>query len=253
MKKAKRQYYTNDERIIRAWAIEEIKDLMSRRAMYNASDMRREELNDLWVRTKEYWKTASFGRNWGYYVGMDEISHYYVVNHDQQRQKELDALRAAHPEIQNIRDNLGYGSAVMHPMTTPMVILSGDGRTAQGTWWSLGYECVNQPEGDPVCLWYAERTAADFVQEDGQWKIWHLFVTSDYEFEAGTSISTLPTFQEPGTCIPENEFGEPTIKMLAHDRSYGWIDGYPHLPSPYQYFTNDIGFGPEGHPELKED
>lgn len=252
-KKNKKQFYTEDERIQRVWASEDIKDLMSRRAVYAMNEDRRQELDDLWVSSDFYKKSASLGRNWGYYVGMDEINNYYVVKHAEDRQKKLDAMCAAHPEITNIRDNLDYGSMTMHPMTTPLVVIAGDGKTAQGTWWSLGFECFANPDGDPLCMWYGEKYAADFVLEEDGWKIWHLFITSDFEYEAGTPLAAVDTFQNVEDIIPAVEFGEPTIKMNAHNRSYGWIDGYPALPNEHYTYSDEIGYGPEGNPRYEED
>ena len=40
----RKQYYSDDERIIRVWDIEEVKDLMSRRQVLNMNNERRKEL-----------------------------------------------------------------------------------------------------------------------------------------------------------------------------------------------------------------
>jgi len=254
-KKDKKPYYTEDERILRVWDIEDIKDLMSRRGFYVANDMRREELNDLWVNTPKYRKTASLGSNWGYYVGMDAISSYYVVKHAEERQKLLDAYCAAHPEVENHLDNLGYGCMGFHPVTTAMVILSGDGCTARGKWYVIGNESTWKPDGPASCHWYNDHLAADFVRENGEWKIWHLVISNDIHVEAGQNLNEMPTIPEPGTHPAEVEFlsGKPTIEMLTHNMSLNWADNYPHIPDPYFHFEDEIGFGPQGHPKYEEE
>ncbi len=73
--------YTDLEQMQRVWAVETIKDLMSRRAMYSAFELREQELNELWVSSPENMETASFGRNGGFYVGMNAIRSYYVKAH----------------------------------------------------------------------------------------------------------------------------------------------------------------------------
>ena len=65
---------SNEERIVRVWDIEQVKDLMSRRTVYDCNGQHQEELDELWVQVPENQKTASFGRNWGYYVGMEQIT-----------------------------------------------------------------------------------------------------------------------------------------------------------------------------------
>ena len=231
-KKKAKPVYTDEERIDRLMSQEEIKDLMGRRAMYQANDWRDRELRELWV-DDENQSTASYGRNWGYYTGMDNIRAWYV-----------DSLN------ERITDD-NRGVIVMHPITTPLVVLADDGKTAQGTWWSLGFE--GRPEGDGAQVdWYGIRLAADFVrQADGSWRIWHLFESNDYEYATGAGMSACKSFPEKGTLKPEIEFGTPTIPMAAHNRSFGWVDGYPHLPDAYKTFDEDFGFGPEGNPRYE--
>lgn len=253
-RKTTKQYYTDDERILRVWDIEDIKDLMARRSFYVANDMHREELNDLWVTTPKYRRTASLGSNWGYYVGMDEISNYYVVKHVAERQKLLDTYCAAHPEVENRRENLGYGCMSFHPACTPLVVLSGDGYTARGNWYVIGQDSTWRPDGPASCHWFNDRLAADFVKENGRWKIWHLVIANDIQIEAGEDLNNMPTRLLPGSNPAENEFmaGDPTIKMLTHNVIMNWSDGYPPIPGPYFHFEDETGYGPHGHPEYEE-
>lgn len=253
--KTKKQFYTDDERIRRVWDIEDIKDLMSRRSFYVANDMRREELNDLWVTTPKYQKSASLGSNWGYYVGMEEISSYYVVKHTEERQKLLDAYCAAHPEVENCRENLNYGCMYFHPVSTPMVVLSGDGYTAQGNWYVIGQESTRRPDGPASCQWYNDKLAADFVKENGRWRIWHLVISNDFHVVVGEDLNEMPTIPVPGDNPAEVEFknGIPTIQMLTHNTAMNWGDNYPPLPNPYFRFEDEISYGPEGHPNYEDD
>ena len=73
--------FSDEELISRIWDIEEIKKLIHRRVYYQAEDRREDELSDLWVREPQNRESASFGRNWGYYTGMDNIYNYYVKEH----------------------------------------------------------------------------------------------------------------------------------------------------------------------------
>jgi hypothetical protein len=247
---SKKQYYSDDERIIRVWDIETVKDLMSRRQVLQMNNERRKELDTLWVTEPKYRKTASIGSNWGYYVGMDEISNYYVVEYTKKQQEALDAKCAANPELRNIRDNFGYGDLIAHHISTPCVVLAGDGKTAKGVWYSLGVKSTGNPDGTCKAMWYPERVCADFVKEDsGEWKIWHVLISNDVEYEAGTNLGDIETF----TGIPgeaQTEFGEPTLPYVVHNRDYGWSDDYPTVP-PLAYYSYDPaeGYGPEGRPQ----
>ena len=106
---ANSRQYTDEELIQRVWDVEEIKKLIHKRVIYIANEMRKEELNDLWVQNPEHKKTASFGRNTGYYTGMDAIHDYYVVHHQKEREKQLKKLHAANPAIADIPQNLHIG------------------------------------------------------------------------------------------------------------------------------------------------
>ena len=67
-----------EERINRVWDLEDCKDIAHNRSFLEANNEWERELDELWVKDPENMKTASFGRNWGYYVGMDEIRKLYA-------------------------------------------------------------------------------------------------------------------------------------------------------------------------------
>lgn len=244
-------YYTDHELICRVWDVEMIKCLVHRRVYYIANEMRREELNELWVTGAVARETASFGRNWGYYVGMDEISNYYVVEHEKKRQAHLDAICAANPLIENKRENLSIGCLTHHPVSTGLVELAGDGKTAKGMWYCISQETTSLPGGSAEALWLMEKLAIDFQKEGDGWRIWHLIIATDLYCEAGTDYSLQPVYSDPATDPVAQEFGVPTIRMLTHDTTFNWWDNYPPAPEPYFTFTNDISYGHEGHPHYK--
>ena len=166
---ANSRQYTDEELIQRVWDVEEIKKLIHKRVIYIANEMRKEELNDLWVQDPEHQKTASFGRNTGYYTGMDAIHDYYVVHHQKEREKQLKELHAANPAIADIPQNLHIGCLSSHPVSTGLVELAGDGKTAKGLWYAIAQETEAQPDGTGKALWMPEKIAVDFVKEEDGW------------------------------------------------------------------------------------
>ena len=231
MAKKKTVTRSNEERILRVWDIETIKDLMSRRTIYEAQEQHAQELEELWVQLPENQATASFGKNWG----------YYVTEYDARVRQEL--ISIGKPDAPS-----GYGRFLLHPLSTPNVTLAEDGKTAQGTWYSIGTDCYPLANGEADCTWNCQKICADFIKEPGGWKIWHVIFSNDFINKTGHSVGELQSIYIRGTGRDEIDFGTPTISMLAHDPSYTWCDNYPPLNGPYETFTDELSYGPEGHP-----
>lgn len=244
--------FTDEEMMRRVWQLEEIKHLMSLRSYYYMNDMRTEEINEMWVQEPEHARTASFGRNWGYYVGMDAIRNYYVVQHNERRHESLTAMCKTHPELQDTSANLGFGCSQMHPVTTPVVVIADDGKTARGVWYSVIQESEGKPDGSCYAYWSTEVTAADFVLENEKWRIWHLVIASDFICPAGEAFADQPVVLPPENNVIRKEFGTPTIPMLTHDVTFCWEDNYPAFPEPYITYSDKNSYGPKGHPKYKE-
>ena len=228
--------YTDEELIQRVWDVEEVKKLCAKRCYYVANDWRQKELDELWVRGEDAKKTASFGRNWGYYVGMDAIRDYYVTGHD----RKIDALPGK---------NHGDGCLFLHPASTGLVYEAFDGKTARGLWYCISQETLPVSEGEADARWYMEKLAIDFLKEDGVWKIWHVVIATDLQSEAGQDYMQqkvyLPDEENPAYV----EFGAPTLPMLTHDAMFNWLDNYPAPPVPYETYNEDNSYAPEGHPD----
>jgi hypothetical protein len=83
-------------------------------------------------------------------------------------------MRMTYPNIQFTSESDGW-LALWHT-SSPVLEVAGDGKTAKGVWSSLymttkTYDKVAVPETH----WFWYKIAADFVKEDGEWKIWHYY------------------------------------------------------------------------------
>ncbi len=214
-----RTNYSDEELIARVWDVEEIKKLVYKRSVYIANDWRGRELDELWVQEPDHRKTAAFGKNIGWYVGMDAIRAWYDKRH-------------------------GDGYMAFHPATTGLVELAGDGKTAKGLFYSIANETEANGDGTAKALWMPEKVAFDFVKEDGRWKIWHLVAAVDLVSEAGADYSDQDPYPDYARDLAD--FGEPTVKQLIHDGAFNWWDDYPAMPEPYETWSDDISYGPEG-------
>ena len=195
MSKKIKHEYTDDELIRRVNDIEEVKKLANKRVYYMINEWREKELDELWVSEPEHQATASFGKNTGYYVGMDAIRAYYVTKH-----------------AADLGDGVGTMNA--HPISTGLVQLAGDGKTAKGLWYSIGQDTKPNGDGTALAMWNTGKVAIDFVKEGDAWKIWHI--------------------------------------VEANDATFNWWDNYPAPPEDYETWSDELSYGPEGYPEKTE-
>ena len=219
-------HYTDEENAVRLMDVETVKDLLARRAYYLDGGDYAGELRNLWVQEPENRKTASYGENWGYLVGMESLEKKY-------------AGRNA-PET-------GWGA--VHTVNTGHVHLAYDGKTARGLFYDVYERSAARPDGTAETIVVCGPLACDFIKEEGGWKIWHLVIATDLQSEAGQDYMKqkvyLPDEENPAFV----EFGTPTLPMLTHNAMFNWLDNYPAPPVPYRTFDEDNSYGPEGHPD----
>lgn len=229
----KKRQFTDEELIRRVTDIEEIRNLTARRAYYYINGMHKRELDELWVQEPEHQHTASFGRNWGYKVGMDSIRRYYVNEYES-----------------NIAGKCGIME--WQPISTPQFELAGDGKTARVLWYSSGQRTEPDTSGQPLANWSFEKMGIDYIKEAGGWKIWHLAIATELYYQVGIDYASIPPEIGLGDTPFEAEFGVPDISMLTHDVRLNWCDNYPPQPEPYDTFDVKHSYAPEGHPNYQK-
>ena len=263
MKYAIKKEFTDKELIQRVTDVLEIRNVMGKHSYNHSKGMHQQELKEIWVQKPENQRTASFGQNWGYNVGMERIDAYYGRGSVENYQKELDELSAYDPSVENKPENLGIGSLVIHALTAPYIEVAGDGKTAQGLWYTPGAVGGTHPGHSNGMVMY-EKYGVDFVKEDGEWKIWHLFIGTDFSTPAGKNLEgdtpleierkkAAGEWEEPkggfGMAMPD----DPNfIPMDAYSLKYNY-SFYPPLPEPYYSFDECISNGPEGNPNYKKE
>ena len=219
--------YTAEEKIQRAYDMIQIKNVMARHAFYHAASRHDIEMETLWAHNAP---NVSWGNSGGFQIGRDVVWSFYVKPH---------IGKASAP-----------GEIFMHTLTTPLVEIAGDGQTAQAMWYTPGFTTGRgfdaAPDAPIKGEWMYERYAIDFIKEDGEWKIWHFFVGTDFSFEAGTEYAER---EMPPMGERKPEYGVLRVPNL-YTSKYGW-DPYPHFPQPYETWTPEISYGPE--PFMKED
>ncbi|MBP2655536.1 MAG: nuclear transport factor 2 family protein [Firmicutes bacterium] len=73
---------------------------------------------------------------------------------------------------------VGPGVMAVHTLTTPVIEVAGDAKTAKAVWVSPGHITGGPftPDKSIKAYWAWMRYGCDFINEDGEWKIWHLHV-----------------------------------------------------------------------------
>ena len=99
----------------------------------------------------------------GIYEGPEKLKEYYAVYFEQ--------LAG------------GEGRFYRTDLTSPVIEVAQDNRTARGMWISHTMEALKRDDlkdmPDPLCLWSFCPICMDFVKEDEEWKIWHLYRFDD--------------------------------------------------------------------------
>ncbi len=141
---------TSEERLQRLEAYMEISNLMGRYAHWHVPGLRTEQASLFSTRDDTFAEML-----WGRYYGKSGIDRLYPGLH---------VAAVPHPE----------GHMCIHSMQTPVIEVAEDLQTAKGLWMSPGVMTNSNPDGSLVGKWCWIKYAADFILEDGVWKIWHL-------------------------------------------------------------------------------
>ena len=243
-------FFTRDEECQRLWELEEIKNIMAKHSYYYSNGQRREELSNLWVTTAQNRKTASLGNNWGYYVGMDDISHYYVVEYTEKLYERLQAYHDADPSVEVNSLNLGKGVMAHHTSTTPLCYISQDGRYARYMGYDLGEVTFGKPNLEADAYFVFGLLYCDLIKENGQWKIWHLIMTRDHTMPNGESYTgTVPArILKKGEDPLDDWDGTPTKNdHKVYEPFFGWEYLYQDMPTEFYTYTDLTGYGPESN------
>lgn len=169
--------------VSKARNVQEIQNLMARRMYYHSIGHNEQELA-LWSKKQE----IRWAQNQGCWVGMDSLKVYYDDVNRKMQAADLKRMAAANPLIEDVPENRGIGNSAIHTLTSPIVVIADDGMSAKATWYTPGI-ILSSPDGKtPNGSWIWERYAADFVNEDGEWRFLNLQVNTDFMNPMGSKM-----------------------------------------------------------------
>lgn len=215
----------------RAFEMLQVQNVYSKHAYYHAyPHLYCQELEDIWVdENGPNAETATWTNPQGIQVGMALIKENYCTNNMESLKQNLEKISKIYPEIENIPENIGAGSAyTIHTQTTPIIEVAGDGKTAKGLWYSPGISTNAVFKNGKVETggnWFFEKYAVDFIKEDGEWKIWHIGMYYD---------PTPPTWGAMGEMMAEPQPGEDAEEPAP---SAGGLKMTKPNPNPYESWT----------------
>lgn len=224
---------------------QEIQKLTSLRAYYHAAG--RNDLSfELYSRDLA---DISWGQNESFWIGYKSIQNYYVRFWLQLEAAERTRMSGLYPGIGGGRDDFGAGAFFMHPITTPLIEVAGDGRTAKGVFYAPGAVAFVNETGNLSGYTMWESYGMDFVKEGGRWKFWHIHIYTDFAVRMGNNFvggKDKNDQTDSGVLLPPDAPRPDLIKG-----SYkGWVsDGVrelrPRPPEPYYTFAETFSYGPE--------
>lgn len=132
------------------------------------------------------------------------------------------------------------GNCAIHEITTPVIQIQEDMKTAKGMWFHVGFNTFMDPVKGVVPIWQVIKYNHIFVKENGMWKFWdyraYLIIRSSYDKAwvdepviQGSAIQGTETEAVP---VPD----EPTSFHQPYPGRYG---EYAGLPLPPEYVDLD--------------
>ncbi|HKT04342.1 MAG TPA: nuclear transport factor 2 family protein [Rugosimonospora sp.] len=210
------------DRIARVEAVQEIQNLMGRYSFWHSAGMHRECLDLFAMKTPG----VRAEMMWGVYEGPDGLERCY-------------------PGFHVWADGDGVGRMHMHALTTPVIEVAADLRTARGVWVSPGHETgPDFTTGELAAHWAWCKYGCDFIVEDGAWKIWHLHVFGIFMSPFDRSWVDAPDDMRPEDMPPLPAPYAPDRAPTTHwnylpSRAYV---NEPAPPPPYPTFDDGDAF-----------
>ncbi len=161
--------------------------------------------------------------NWGRYYGIEGVKRLFVGVHEF-----LDGT--------DRRGRLHF-----NPVSTPVIEVAGDGKTAKGLWMFTGANSCAGDDGESYeAYWSWARYAIDFLKEDGEWKIWHYACVGLFQTK----------FEESWVFEPDHEkLILPDELKADEEGGYHWqyspsvcTENMPAPPEPYWTFSETFSY-----------
>lgn len=227
----------------RLHAVQDVQNLMSKMSYMQESGLFEERYHCLAQKTPGV--TVEIGAR-GVFEGYEHCYHTMVTHEMNFVNAHADGIKNAYPDREFPTPHTGMLESTV--MGTPVIEVAGDCQTARGQWMACMIMAKSRgEEPESAFIWW--KYAADFVVEDGQWKVWHLRMDPMTMGDLSFAVDSLkfPEPVKPGTynnvhaangvsSWPEPD--KPVTKMYYTYRPWTTVENYPLPPEPYDTFDN---------------
>lgn len=125
-------------------------------------------------------------------------------------------------------------------LTTPMIEIAEDLQTAKAVWWCPGGGAIANVDKNPDAIWAWGMIGADFVNENGVWKIWHFhyfrYIKCLYEKGWVEDTSMINRLNTPM---------HPMAKPTTYHNPYSPLsvrEAIPACPRPYKTYEGSCSW-----------
>lgn len=129
------------------------------------------------------------------------------------------------------------GEMIDIQLTTPMIEVAGDRKSAKAVWWCPGGGAIPREGEDPEAIWAWGMLAADFINMGGEWKIWHL-----HYFRYIKCLYSKGWVEDTSMIHRLNKPVHPLAKPTTYHNPYSPLsvrEAIPACPRPYETYTDN--------------
>lgn len=176
------------------------------------SHSEQKDLETYWVQSRD---DIAYAHNSRTYFGQDGVREYYVDGTNKSKEN----YRRFAKNVYNMDwpEGTAPGYRVMNILGTPYVEIAKDRKTAQGIWMAFSFMSNMNSKGRANPSYVLQRFSGDFLNENGQWKLWHIRDYTDVGMDIGTFITELEDVQWDENHRPIERKGPPIGKQDQPD------------------------------------
>ena len=227
----------------RLHAIQDVQNLMSKMCYLQESGLFEDRYHCLAQKTPGV--TVEIGAR-GVFEGYEHCYHTMVTHEMNFVNAHAAGIKTAYPDREFPTPHTGMLESTV--MGTPVIEVAGDCKSVRGQWMACMIMAKSRG-GEPESAFIWWKYAADFVQEDGQWKVWHLRMDPMTMGDLSFAVDSLrmPEPMKPGTYQNQHaakgvdswpDPDQPITKMYYTYRPWTTVENYPTPPEPYETFDD---------------